>query len=129
MIDKWRCNDISYMLTSSNSANFITSSTSYFNINDDIDYDGDSISIASNTSDVATYSTNSSTVEYEACNSTTFLTSELSSCDCTFLHMKYIYGYDYNEIGSEFNVSSSTVSNRVNYLKSKLKKHKQEILE
>jgi len=36
--------------------------------------------------------------------------------------MKYVQGYGYNEIGQEFNLTSVTVSNKVNYIKSKLKK-------
>jgi DNA-directed RNA polymerase specialized sigma24 family protein len=43
--------------------------------------------------------------------------------------MKYVQGYDYNEIGKEFNLTSSTISNKVNYIKTKLKKDKEIILE
>jgi DNA-directed RNA polymerase specialized sigma24 family protein len=43
--------------------------------------------------------------------------------------MKYLQGYDYNEIGKEFNVSSSTVSNKVNYIKTKLKKQNADLIE
>jgi DNA-directed RNA polymerase specialized sigma24 family protein len=41
--------------------------------------------------------------------------------------MKYVQGYDYCEIGQEFNISSNTASNRVNYIKTKLKETLEEI--
>lgn len=122
MIDKWRNNDISYVLTSNTFGNYITSSTTYVN-----NYNTETI----NNTDQPFFTTisSSSSCEYEMCNTTSYVTSELSSCDCTFLEMKYIYGYDYAEIGSEFNISSTTVSNRVNYIKHKLKKYKAEVMD
>lgn len=59
---------------------------------------------------------------YEVNDTVNYITSELSSCDYTLLNMKYVQGYSYDEIGCEFNLSSSTVSNKVNYIKSKIKK-------
>ena len=43
--------------------------------------------------------------------------------------MKYIGGYSHCEIGKEFNLTSSTVSNRINYIKTKLKKKNAGMLE
>jgi DNA-directed RNA polymerase specialized sigma24 family protein len=47
--------------------------------------------------------------------------NQFTLTDCAFLNMKYSLGYNYDEIGTEFNISSNTVSNRVNYLKTKAK--------
>jgi len=65
---------------------------------------------------------------FEYVDSTNYVLSLLTPKDYTFLRMKYLEGYDYNEIGIEFNLTSTTVSNRINYIKSKLKKNKSEIL-
>lgn len=122
MIDKWRNNDISYALTNNISSNYITSSTSYkddnLNSYDDILTFDDTTYLTSN---------NSTSCNYEMNNMASYVTSELSSNDCTLLNMKYVYGYDYCEIGNEFNISSVTASNKVNYIKSKLKKYATEI--
>lgn len=67
--------------------------------------------------------TTSNTIDFENCNSLTHISNQLTSTDYTLLNMKYMHGYDYCEIGREFNLSSDTVSNRVNYLKTKLKKN------
>jgi RNA polymerase sigma factor (sigma-70 family) len=61
--------------------------------------------------------------DFESSSSVAYLSSQLSPEDYTLLSMKYVQGYDYNEIGSEFNLTSTTVSNRVNYIKTKLKKN------
>jgi len=63
-----------------------------------------------------------STCTYENCSSINYITAGLSPTDSTLLNMKYIEGYKYCEIGKEFNLTSATVSNKVNYIKSKLKK-------
>lgn len=68
------------------------------------------------------YVTTSNTVDFENCNSLSHISNQLSTTDYTLLNMKYLHGYDYCEIGKEFNLSSDTVSNRVNYIKTKLKK-------
>lgn len=41
--------------------------------------------------------------------------------DFDLLNMKYVMGYTYNEIGKYYNITSTTASNRVNYLKTKIK--------
>lgn len=48
--------------------------------------------------------------------------NSLSKDDFDLLNMKYVQGYSYSEIGDYFNITSTTASNRVNYLKTKLKK-------
>jgi len=60
--------------------------------------------------------------DFENCNSVNYITSQLSPSDYTLLNMKYVQGYNYCEIGKEFQLSSSTVSNKINYIKTKLKK-------
>jgi RNA polymerase sigma-70 factor (ECF subfamily) len=61
-------------------------------------------------------------VDFENNSSISYISSQLSPEDYTLLTMKYIQGYDYNEIAQEFNLTSSTISNKVNYIKTKLKK-------
>ena len=60
--------------------------------------------------------------DFENCSSINYITSQLSPSDYTLLNMKYMQGYNYCEIGKEFQLSSSTVSNKINYIKAKLKK-------
>jgi len=73
-------------------------------------------------------STSSSIIDFENNSSINFITEQLTPQDYTLLNMKYMQGYDYNEIGNEFNLTSSTVSNRVNYIKTILKKNNPEII-
>ena len=101
MIDKWRNNSV-YTL----------------NTSPETDYEN------------SYYTTNTipmENCEFENCNSINFISTQLSASDFTLLDMKYVQGYDYAEIGKEFNVSSSTISNKVNYIKTKLKKNYSEI--
>jgi RNA polymerase sigma factor (sigma-70 family) len=125
MVDKWRCNTIT--LTSGASCTFsITAdndynNAAYFTSNCDtgiMTFDGSSNMITINNSDI----------EFENCSSISYITNQLTPQDYTLLDMKYVQGYDYNEIGKEFNVTSSTISNRVNYIKTKLKKNNTEII-
>ena len=51
-----------------------------------------------------------------------FISTKIGLKDFHLLNMKYSEGYDYNEMEKEMRMSSSTISNRVNYLKSKIKK-------
>ena len=67
--------------------------------------------------------------EFENCSSINLLSDQITPQDYTLLDMKYMQGYNYNEIGNEFNVSSNTISNRVNYIKTKLKKNNPDIME
>ena len=76
-----------------------------------------------------TYSTTTcANIEFENNNSVSYISKQLSPKDFTLLDMKYVQGYDYCEIGKEFNVTSSTISNRVNYIKTKLKKNNVEVI-
>ena len=43
--------------------------------------------------------------------------------ELNMLQMKYIDGFNYKEIGEKFNITSSTVSNKINYIKTILKKN------
>ena len=124
MVDKWRGNTI----TLTGNSSVITVST-----------DGTGVDISSGggytTSNTANIDVNASTfttccagMEFENCNTINYVSDQLSPQDFTMLDMKYVQGYSYNEIGSEFNVTSSTISNKVNYIKTKLKKNNPEII-
>lgn len=52
------------------------------------------------------------------------LSTSIKPNDYSMLCMKYLDGFNYNEIGMEFNTSSVTVSNRINYVKTKIKNGK-----
>lgn len=54
-------------------------------------------------------------------NIVNYISSTLDTCDFTFLDMHYSQGYSYSEIATEFNMTSNTISNRVNYIKTKLR--------
>lgn len=73
-------------------------------------------------SDVTSFS------KFEDNSTLTYLSSQISPNDYKMLDMKYNQGYNYSEIGNFFNMTSTTISNRVNYLKSKLKKENPEII-
>ena len=65
---------------------------------------------------------------FENNNTLSYISSQISPNDYCLLDMKYIQGYNYDEIGKEFQITSSTVSNRINYIKSKLKKNNSEVI-
>lgn len=113
MIDKWRS---SLCTTVVSTAKTFTTTDYKIDTNGNIS-GNDSLSFASNCSFSCTNSA------FEITNTINYLSSQLSSQDFMLLDMKYIQGYDYNEIGKEFNVTSSTISNRINYIKTKLKKN------
>lgn len=62
------------------------------------------------------------TVDFEVSDSLKYISTQIENVDFHMLKMKYSNGYNYTEISKEFNITSSTVSNRVNYIKSKIKK-------
>lgn len=62
-----------------------------------------------------------STTTFENKNTIDFISSQISNTDYTLLSMKYLQGYDYKEIGEKYQITSSTASNRINYIKLKLK--------
>jgi RNA polymerase sigma factor (sigma-70 family) len=122
MIDKWRNSSCTATLTTGNIS--FTSSI-----------DANNITISNNencnfTTNNLMFGTNyiSCNMEFENNSSINYISSQISSQDFTLLDMKYVQGYDYCEIGKEFNVTSSTISNRVNYIKTKLKKNNPEII-
>jgi RNA polymerase sigma-70 factor (ECF subfamily) len=112
MIDKWRNNNINN--------NTVCLSTLDNNISHS------NINIFDNNDDYTSYFT--ADINFETNNSINYISQQLSAQDYTLLNMKYFRGYDYNEIGLEFNVSSSTICNRVNHIKTKLKKNKSKII-
>lgn len=59
---------------------------------------------------------------FENKDSVSFIQSTVGTEDFYLLNMKYVEGYNYSELGKEMNTSSTTISNRVNYVKGKLKK-------
>jgi RNA polymerase sigma-70 factor (ECF subfamily) len=117
MIDKWRSNSIT--LTSFNSGEISTDSVTCTNF----EYES-SITL---TNSLSYSSTN--TANFENNNSLNYLSSQISPSEYMMLDMKYLQGFNYDEIGKEFNLTSSTVSNKVNYIKTKLKKNYSEIFE
>jgi len=122
MIDKWR-NNISTTI-SNQTINYTI--TYDFNLNNSFyDISNSERNIFNGASSIV--SSNTADFEFENCNSITHISTQLTPQDFTLLNMKYIQGYNYDEIGSEFNVTSSTISNRVNYIKTKLKKNNPEI--
>lgn len=102
MIDKWRCN-------TSESFNTVMCTLNNNQTTTDCN--------------ISFTSSSNSTSNFEYNNTVTYLSTQLSPVDYTLLNMKYMQGYSYDEIGREFQISSSTVSNKINYIKTKLKKN------
>ena len=116
LIDKWRCTATCCTTILPASANMSLtscgySSGSYFNS-----------SFTVNDVNIVAASSCSTSCTFENANAVSFISTQLSPSDFTLLDMKYVQGYNYNEIGSEFQLTSSTVSNKINYIKTKLKK-------
>lgn len=59
---------------------------------------------------------------YSAQQTITFATSNLDKETNDMIKKKYVEGYSHNEIGNMYALTSSTVSNKINYAKSKIKK-------
>lgn len=121
MIDKSRC------------SHYINGTITLTDIDDSITIDNSSYAVSNNTTLFdgnvqATFTSSNSAdlINFENATSINYVSDQLESCDFSFLNMHYVYGYTYCEIGTEFNVSSNTVSNRVNYIKDKLKKKNSE---
>jgi len=75
---------------------------------------------SSNYTDFEKYN-DSNLICFETTNTINNIFSDVSCQDSKFFEMKYVLGYSYCEIGKEFNMSSNTISNRVNYIKTKIK--------
>lgn len=58
----------------------------------------------------------------EISDSINHIFNSVNNVEYSMLTLKYCEGYDYKEIGSEFNMKDSQVSNKINYTKTKLKK-------
>ena len=110
MIDKWRNNTCTTTLATNGCITYTTTSN----------IDTENLNTA--------FTSTSINTDFENCSSINYLSEQLTPQDYTLLDMKYVQGYDYNEIGMEFNLTSSTISNRVNYIKTKLKKNNPEII-
>ena len=109
MIDKSRlyCNNVRFYSTSTDTEN------NCLNV------------ICTNTGGNITYNfleDNTLASSFEDKDTLTTITSTFTSADQSLLLMKYSSGYNYLEIGKEMNMDKSEVSNRVNYLKKKIKK-------
>jgi len=128
MIDKWRRNTIT--LSSFNGCIVTTNAMAgqYTMVSNTGTFEWlDSNVVTTDNSQAFTVngSCTSCNADFENCSSINYITTQLSAADYTLLDMKYVQGYDYNEIGKEFNLTSSTISNKVNYIKTKLKKNKE----
>lgn len=128
MIDRWRSNTITILpnipITFLASSNDTSLNNDYESYNSNISVTiSNSLSVSDNCNFTA-----SNAVNFENCNSINYISNQISSKDFMLLNMKYIQGYKYCEIGKEFNLTSDTISNRVNYLKTKLKKDNPEII-
>jgi len=124
MIDKWRSTTIT-LSSLNNSAITLDGCNNHFYTT----CSADAINWSCDASNCETFTTSGSitvgNTDFENCSSIGYITTQLSPSDYTLLDMKYVQGYDYNEIGKEFNLTSSTISNKVNYIKTKLKKDKE----
>jgi len=114
MIDKWRCTATccTTILPASNNLLLATGSIS-------------NTTFTTNNSNLTSFNNScsySTSCNFENSNAVNYISSQLSPVDFTLIDMKYVQGYDYMEIGSEFQLTSSTVSNKINYIKTKLKK-------
>lgn len=114
MIDKWRTNSSSCYTVNSldlNSVNTLDGNYCYTMTNS-----------SGITNDMSFTSCDSSEINnIDNVDTVTYISNQLSCSDFTLLEMKYVHGYNYNEIGQEFNITSDTASNKVNYIKSKIK--------
>ncbi len=50
------------------------------------------------------------------------MTSDLDIDSTDMLHKKYVEGQSHKEIGMHYSLTSSTVSNKINYIKTKMRK-------
>lgn len=86
----------------------------------------DSLNITNtHTGDNKTYTftaDSNSYLDFENKDTIKSITSTFNGTDTSLLNMKYVSGYNYEEIGKEMNMNKSQVSNRVNYIKKKIKK-------
>ena len=111
LIDKWRTGSGCITVSASNMV---------FNT----DNSCNTITYSNNSNNLISFtSANNTSCTFENCNAVNYVSTQLSPADFALLDMKYVQGYNYNEIGSEFQLTSSTISNKINYIKTKLKKN------
>jgi RNA polymerase sigma-70 factor (ECF subfamily) len=110
MIDKWRCTTACRTTIISASLTACNYSSSFFNS-------------TFTTNNIDNSSISNAACGFENSNAVNYISTQLSPQDFTLLDMKYVQGYNYKEIGNEFQLTSSTVSNKINYIKTKLKKN------
>jgi RNA polymerase sigma factor (sigma-70 family) len=125
MIDKWRCTAVccTTILPATTNVSLTThdyNSSGYFN--NTFSVSNANISV-SNSGTLTDSNTNSASCSFENSNALNFISTQISPNDYALLDMKYVQGYNYKEIGTEFQLTSSTVSNKINYIKTKLKKN------
>jgi RNA polymerase sigma factor (sigma-70 family) len=128
MVDKWRNTTISLTGSNTNCVYSYSTTTCGADIGSNNSFITSNNTSAIDVGSSFTTSNCSADYEFENCSSINFISDQISAQDFTMLDMKYVQGYSYNEIGSEFNVTSSTISNKVNYIKTKLKKNNPEII-
>lgn len=120
MIDKWRCTTACCTTVLPASANLTLTSCGYTGSYFNSTFTVNNPSIVSSSNNCGC--SNSASCNFENANAVNYISKQLSPSDFALLDMKYVQGYDYKEIGSEFQITSSTVSNKINYIKTKLKK-------
>lgn len=126
MIDKWRTG-ITILTSNFDNTLTVINNTSCKSFVSTGNSSGDWSDFANSNNYAISDSRIMSNTDFENCSSINYISKQLSPVDFTLLNMKYVQGYDYSEIGKEFNVTSTTISNRVNYIKTKLKKNNPEI--
>ena len=117
MIDKARKNEHNPIQASLNS---VDGSLCFYSSSNDTNMD-----LTVNTSFTSSSQPRSFTsqpdMEYENKDALSFISNKVGLQDFHLLNMKYSEGYDYKEMEQEMKMSSSTISNRVNYVRSKIK--------
>lgn len=96
----------------------------YFSDTDTGIYTNSSDTILITTTSNTTWGGNASSMEdnYIFTDMNDKIKNEVNAGDYYMMTMKYVEGYSYSEIGSEFNISSEDACNKVNNLKNKLRK-------
>jgi len=108
-------------LNCTNSANtcFITTNSNY---------DGTTASITTNSSAYSYYTSDLTTINAIDNSSTlTMISSMVNQKDFEMLKLKYVDGYSYDDLSVYYNDTKDRISNRVNYVKSKIQKNKDKI--
>ena len=121
MIDRARKNENNPIQASLNS---IDGSLSFYTTTCDLNLDSNITASSTSSYDMPRSFAAPPDQQMENKEALDFISNKIGLEDFHLLNMKYSEGYDYNEMEKEMKVSSNTISNRVNYVKSKLKKGK-----